>query len=405
MGTSDGGGVAVTAQPPPTSETVLSGTRMTPRCGCDAPRLVHLRSFRLEIPEDCPLSPDFDLVRCESCGLVLGVTPSTAEDFDKYYAAKYVYGHGHHAVSACDPTVELAFNTCKGLVSKDAPVVDVGCGNGELLARFKGDGFNNLTGIEASPGSCASLDRAGIRAMQGSLLQVSKTIHERFTLVTCLHVLEHVYDVSASLRALAKLIADDGYLYVEVPDSRNCPIHEPHQEISLEHINHFSMSTLIGLAHQAGLEVVRALRGQRDSAQSLQKMPVIVCVFQRQSDAIGDYLARSDAAYEAVLDRVRNASENSNTFCLWAAGQFCFKFLTDLIRLGVNVTQVVDDSPSRHGPMRGLDLHVRAYSEAVPCEKILITSFIWWLKIRDSIMDRFPHLGPRIVDIFQDVPR
>ena len=116
MGTSDGGGVAVTAQPPPTSETVLSGTnRMTPRCGCDAPRLVHLRSFRLEIPEDCPLSPDFDLVRCESCGLVLGVTTSMAEDFDKYYAAKYVYGHGHHAVSACDPTVELAFNTLSTL--------------------------------------------------------------------------------------------------------------------------------------------------------------------------------------------------------------------------------------------------------------------------------------------------
>src|SRR6266481_5770669 len=46
------------------------------------------------------------------------------------------------------------------------------------------------------------------------------TATERFRLITLIHVFEHMYDPLAALRKLRRLVADDGVLFIRLPDHR-----------------------------------------------------------------------------------------------------------------------------------------------------------------------------------------
>ena len=98
--------------------------------------------------------------------------------------------------------------------------LDVGCGAGlvcEPLARLGAA----VTGIDAAPENAAA---ARAHAEQGGLAidyragEVVQLAGERFDLVTCLEVIEHVIDKVAFVTQLASVLADDGLLVISTPN-------------------------------------------------------------------------------------------------------------------------------------------------------------------------------------------
>ncbi len=100
-------------------------------------------------------------------------------------------------------------------------LLDVGCGSGAFLAEMKHLGWR-VSGVEPDPEAAA---RA--RSVLGDAdvfigeLEEAPLAAGSFDAITLSHVLEHVRDPLATLRACGRLLKEDGWLVVATPNARS----------------------------------------------------------------------------------------------------------------------------------------------------------------------------------------
>ena len=140
-------------------------------------------------------------------------------------------------------------------LSKDARILDVGCGSGRLLSELSGFGFHNLEGIDVF--------RDGDAEYLGGRVRLWKrSIHEhpgQFDLVMMHHAFEHVADPEETLKSCARLLADGGKLLIRTPTTSSFLWKEYgakwHQTDAPRHLFIHSIDSMRMLADRAGLEL------------------------------------------------------------------------------------------------------------------------------------------------------
>src|SRR5262249_3706654 len=117
-------------------------------------------------------------------------------------------------------------------------VLDVGCGNGELLlALSQCKDVGRLVGADIAE-HVLSRDRAAFPAFVFHQLDISATwLLEQFDLVVCSEVIEHVSDWQQALRHLRKMTR--GHLILTVPSGKVFPI-----DRRMGHHRHFALDEL-----------------------------------------------------------------------------------------------------------------------------------------------------------------
>lgn len=104
-------------------------------------------------------------------------------------------------------------------LKKKGLVLDVGCGTG-YLANWLGQNGYKTIGIDSS--------KAGIKLSRknknkntfficGDILQIKKKFHNKFDVVFCIEVIEHVFAPRDLLLALEKVVKKDGYVFISTP--------------------------------------------------------------------------------------------------------------------------------------------------------------------------------------------
>jgi SAM-dependent methyltransferase len=94
--------------------------------------------------------------------------------------------------------------------------LDVGCGRGDLAARFVERGWR-MTGVEPSPAACAAARTRGVDAREGTLESVELE-PRAYDLVVFQHSLEHTADPCADLERVRAALAPGGVVVVTVPN-------------------------------------------------------------------------------------------------------------------------------------------------------------------------------------------
>ena len=95
-------------------------------------------------------------------------------------------------------------------------LLDVGCGNGDFLARMKGHGWD-VQGIEPDPAGAAVARERGLVVTAGILAEGTFQ-PASFDVVTMSHVLEHLPDPIQTLRACRQLLRPGGKLVALTPN-------------------------------------------------------------------------------------------------------------------------------------------------------------------------------------------
>jgi len=151
--------------------------------------------------------PEASLFRCATCSHCFSVpnSPNKAEEYgDGYF-------EDEHRRWFENPNFWL-FDRIARIIPGDGctrRVLDVGCGRGDFLryiARCRPD--LQLTGIDLA----AAPPAEGIRFLKGDILTTK--IDERFDVVVCLAVIEHVGDIRTFAERLIELTRPGGYVCV-----------------------------------------------------------------------------------------------------------------------------------------------------------------------------------------------
>ena len=98
-------------------------------------------------------------------------------------------------------------------VALNAPILDVGCGRGDMLIFFSSIGFTNLTGIDPNvPGDL--LYANGVRVIRGEVWDAPR---QDYQFILLQYSLEHVTDPIRVIRATRTIVAKDGMVVVSIP--------------------------------------------------------------------------------------------------------------------------------------------------------------------------------------------
>ncbi len=164
----------------------------------------------------------------------------------------------------------------------DTPLLlDVGCGNGELLAYMSELGWR-VEGVEIDRNAVEAARSLGLTVHEGSL--EDQHYEDDYVDVICLvHVIEHTHEPSATLRECARILKRGGRLIIVTPNSASLG-HRWFKVnwMSLDaprHLMVLSPSNIRLLAGQAGLtveSVMTTARGARSTwtlGQHLRRAP------------------------------------------------------------------------------------------------------------------------------------
>jgi SAM-dependent methyltransferase len=248
---------------------------------------------------------EFTVVKCSDCGLIyLNPRPTPAE-ISSFYPSEY-YGVQHEKKKT---TLEMAWKSFSKKIKRwimedyygyprrsppslrthfrkwlllpevvhlkinqksilpflgEGKLLDVGCGPGVNLSRFKDYGWETY-GVEFSPLAAEQArKKTGSRVFEGDLL--SAGFKDRyFDVVFFSHSLEHMYDPKNMLQETRRILKDNGRLIVCVPNA-GCweakifsrwwiPWDLP------RHLYHFDRVTLNDLLERTGFKATRIYTG------------------------------------------------------------------------------------------------------------------------------------------------
>jgi SAM-dependent methyltransferase len=308
---------------------------------CDATTLDLVAGFEQlpRVTSDCkPWPSGGSLAVCARCGTIQKPLQTTwLADIDRIYADydifhlsdtpdQLVFGAG---LPRPRTSILVDFVLGHANLPSVGDLLDVGCGKGAALANFAA----SLPGWKLYANELSDKTLPALQCIPGfSRLYVGDVaaITERFSLVSLIHVLEHIINPLQAMRDIRSRIADGGVLLVEVPDAETSPF----DLLVADHRSHFTGATLQALARRAGFAVsafsdtlvakeltllarpempqctgaTDPLAGWRAASATVRWLGAVVATLERlvQQGPVGIFgtAVSSMALYGAVRDRV-----------------------------------------------------------------------------------------------------
>ena len=200
------------------------------------------------------------LVECNDCGHLFNNHLSTsAEHEDDIFLTNTPISES--MVARHKKTVDFLTLKRNAILS----VLDVGAGSGALAASFA-EGSHKVMVVEPS----SMIDIASLRSYGISVVHDSwpskKVMDQKFDLILCVQVLEHVDSPIDFLASIASSLNDDGQIYLEFPSGDWVVKHASLADIHFPHVSYFLPSSIDFTLQKVSLFQViqRRLIGGRD---------------------------------------------------------------------------------------------------------------------------------------------
>jgi SAM-dependent methyltransferase len=359
----------------------------------------------------------YTVVVCETCGFAFADDLPPQEAFDAYYRdlSKYEYQHRGGRESDNDESrLRDVANTLAGLIpNKQTRVLEIGCSTGRLLGLLKEDGYQNVWGLDPSPG-CARAARElyDVTVLTQSMSDLAKS-SEKFDFLILVGVLEHIRDLEGALRTMHQILNPGARIYFDVPDATQFADFPdaPFQQFSTEHINFFSGASLANLMRAHGFEQVfseKVLRQYTD----VTVMPSVHAAFEdrgaqlsapipdTQSEArLREYIAQSQAVDTRIRQLINRTAGNREPILVWGVGTHTQRLLATGGLDKVNISAFVDSNPKYHGQRLNDIPIVSPDSLASRREPILVCSRVFQKEIEQQIHQQL-HLSNEVLSLY-----
>ena len=301
---------------------------------------------------------DYDVMYCKKCGLVQCVGNFSSKEFLDYYTSdvstpfSYIKSKGEKDTYSYFGHI---LDELKPFISKDSTILDVGGSWGELAEFLMSKGYKNVVVADPNPKCVQNMEDKGIEHVKANSSEMADALKNRkFDMIIMNHILEHIVDINDALDAVTELLADDGHLFIEVPDIEgyNDYSDAPYFYLTYEHVYHFSGNDLINISEKYGLEKEYVKKYYKEIAQ----IPCVTAMLKKGGNH-GD-IKFSDAgksSAEKYFDKCRKEiqrltnkyAQSGEKLILWGIGASTAQLLSGFE--GCNISQLIDVNPLRQG--------------------------------------------------------
>ncbi len=299
---------------------------------------------------------------CKNCGLVQIVDPIDPALLYKGY--NYNFSSWKLEVHQ-DDELERIFANCK-----PQKAAEIGCNDGKFLNEVRLRGTALCVGIEPNPVQSQMARDRGLTVfnswVEPELCRSIVSEHGKFDLVQSRQVLEHVPNVDKFFECVDILLADDGLLFIDVPDFAPALSQGDCSVMWEEHCTYFTGETLKALLRKKGFEpfntaeydfaggtvAILSRRGQRIEEPKPQNAQVTLCNAAEYASRISEYSRRLAAA-------IQQAKGGGMLVVIYGVGvRGCAA--ANILSLAGKVEYAIDDQIERQGKyMPGSRLLIR----------------------------------------------
>lgn len=208
---------------------------------------------------------EFQLLKCDHCGLVFTVPRPSPAEIGKYYVSDQYYSHQqnkkglipriYEAVKSLNIKKKVSY-AIDGLPK--GKLLDIGCGVGDFLCSVKKLGWD-VTGIEPSfSAKSIASERLGFMPLDPS--DSSQLPDHSFDVITLWHVLEHIDDLKSQTSEIKRLLKPNGRLIIALPNYQSFDCQYYKQNWAAwdvpRHLNHFSPDVIQSIVTSLGLKTL-----------------------------------------------------------------------------------------------------------------------------------------------------
>lgn len=216
----------------------------------------------------------YDAIECEPCGFIHVIPLPTTQELNEYYQASFYEAskpnyfddaeRDRDWLNICfDMKLDMLAESL-GVASREEVrgrrVLDIGSGPGHFLRRAQELGWTAV-GIEASPAAVHFSREFGVEVHQG-YVDGEYALQElgHFDAIHMQHVLEHLPDPIALLKALPALLKPGGAICIEVPNDFSAVQEILYESMNFpawwvappEHLNYWSKASLSAMLKSCG---------------------------------------------------------------------------------------------------------------------------------------------------------
>lgn len=214
----------------------------------------------------------FQILQCTKCTCGLTYPQPDPERLPSYYESDAYISHASKATSLFDKiyiAVRRLTLTWKTKIittyAKEKSILDYGCGTGNLVHHLKSAGWRVL-GIEPSTKAFAQAQQ---QISKPEIAQELRPDHDKFSVITLWHVLEHVPDPKQTLSTLKEHLKGHGTIIIAVPNLNSWESKHYGQFWAAydtpRHLWHFTRPSMNQLAQSVNLEIKNIIPMKQDA--------------------------------------------------------------------------------------------------------------------------------------------
>lgn len=294
-----------------------------------------------------------NLYLCEECGLLQIVDPVPPEMVYTNYVCLSSWKHQPHI-----PRLVQMVEQLPGL-TKTSRIIEVGSNDGRFLQALRERGFQNVLGIEPAQDAQEASRQNGVETIGAYFtIATAKDIvakHGQFDLFIARQVFEHVTDLMDFRDAIQLVLANKGFVLIEVPDAA-LNLTAPDYSLWEEHVNYFTLDTLRAFLARGNIRVTHSetvlfsgktlvVVGEKHTGSPLPTSQSYLNKIHTQAIVYRD---RWPDFKEHFIGYLRRHKEAGGRVAVYGAGCRCCS-LINFVGLGPYIEFVADDQPEKQG--------------------------------------------------------
>lgn len=306
--------------------------------------------------KDFPESPSI-IVECPKCGLVYVEMEAKQEDFNLYYSSPSSNPLSYYELYKKENVLEYfndILNSFKQYITADSKILDSGGGCGEFAKFLIDKGYNNAEILDISPKCIEKSKEIGVNGILANCCEANKELENKYDLIIMCHSLEHFMDIDKVILEAKKMLKENGYLYIELPDAEKYSDTGavPFTMFTYEHLYHFTLDTMDNIANAFGIKMV-----EKRAFKKADSYDVLYGLYQnngkkkevkytdKTKKMILKYQEHSKNKLKPYIDEFEKTQEK---LILWGVGASTALLLNETFD-NCNVIQLIDRNQQRQG--------------------------------------------------------